>query len=45
MKLLIWIKSSETSLLFSFISNSNKTLKSMQDLNGWNVEEMRYSYR
>lgn len=43
--LLIWIKSSETSLLFRFISNSNKTLKPMQDFNGWNVEEMKYSHR
>lgn len=25
--------------------NSNKTLKPMQDLNGWNVEEMKYSHR
>lgn len=37
---MIWIKRSETSLLVSFISNSNKTLKPMQEFNGWNVEEI-----
>lgn len=30
---------------FSFKSNSNKTLKPMQDFNGWNVEEMKHSHR
>lgn len=25
----------------SAVSNSNKTLKSMQDLNGWNVDELQ----